>query len=191
MKLNYLLIFALFFLCSCGHSKENRDDIRVCEIGDSVIISEVGKFIEKTKGSRLYNECEFVCLDIRITGGCFSEEDHIKGVIYDSYITINYLGLHELNKTDEFTIIPCQKIAGKRIVFKSEHPTLGADVFIESNSVFREKLLNDVYPDRKKLNELIQIAENDFRNKNYPYSEVKFTLKFGEVLDSTYQFTNR
>lgn len=65
MRIIITFLIALL-LYSCSDKKVDRDDIAVCTIKNKIILSEIEKFIDSTKGSKLYIESEFIHCEIGI-----------------------------------------------------------------------------------------------------------------------------
>lgn len=177
MRIIITLIIASL-LYSCSGKNADRDDLAVCTIKNKIILSEIEKFIDSTKGSKNYIESEFIHL----------------GIFYDSVgtkdakveVAIKYLIPTYLDYGIIF--LPCQKIKGKRVVLWRYFPVFcGADQII-MDSVFYNRMESDVYPQKERLDSIVEKIRCDQMKEGCPYYTLDFIIKDGVIVDSTYIF---
>lgn len=180
-----LLTFLLFSLLSCGGRESSVDLLAVCRIEDSIILSQIDCFIEKTKATRVEKDSKFIRVDTSIDTDEIDYRDIWK-------VRIEYMNVIDLEYCmRDWFLIPCQKIQGKRIVTQSGIDSTFCpkpDDIGLLDTIFVRRLIDEMYPDMKEFKRLREQAYNDFHESGYPSPILEFIIIDNEIVDSTYKF---
>lgn len=187
---------------ACSNQKKEIDELVMCHINNEIIISEIEKFIEETNDSRGLKFSEVVLLEIFRNDDLEFTDSTVSSLALltkgQKQVSIRYCDFGLLDYRNNQVLIPCQKIAGHRVVLSRNYHTLDYGTSVVSDTLQRFKLANENY---KSLEEFDSLATNYYKfnndleyirensKSNYYHIELLFVLENNKIIDNSYQLT--